>query len=189
MGIGRGAIRIGINNSEALNIRTALQTKLLKLINDPDTQDGINTILLQAMRPYIPTKSGNLKTSGYVTTKSIIWSTPYANYQYKGNVYGPNMPGIDDTGPAWASRRTKRPMGRELGSYSGILMLYPRWIMQGGRRVKYKASTPLPYKFGYTTGGTGHHWDQLMWEHDRQRVQAKITSYLKARARGLKLNG
>ena len=49
----------------------------------------------------------------------VIWNTPYARYQYYGEVYGPNIPDIDpETGVimGWWSPpgRPKHPTGRKL---------------------------------------------------------------------------
>lgn len=165
-----------------IGIRTKLQNKLLNVIGNRTVQYGVNEKLLEAITPYVPMRSGALRESGHATPKYISWNTKYAHYQYEGDVYGPNLPGINEGEPAWLSRHTKQPIGRKLGEY-GSALLYPKWEIVNGEFYKSHSKNPVLYTFGYSTSGTTHHWLDEMWKNDRVSVQLKITNYLKQEAR------
>lgn len=69
---------------------------------------------------YVPLDTGALRASSLTHSDTergrLVWSTPYARYQFVGEVYGPNIP-IANGGAAPAgyySPRVKRPTGRRL---------------------------------------------------------------------------
>lgn len=71
------------------------------------------------MRPYTPFLSGALIKSATIGTVigsgTIKQNTPYARYQYYGEVYGPNIPIIKDgVLEGFYSPPKKSPTGREL---------------------------------------------------------------------------
>lgn len=164
--------------------RTKKQQKLLGIINDDEFRIASNTYIKNAINKFVPMKTGALRNSAKVTPDSIIWGEglKYGHYQYAGEVYGPNLPGVIDGGPAWRSRRgvQKHPTGRELGK-RGLAILHPVW-----------GSKPLPtfmvYTFGYTTAGTHHHWDTYFKYQSKLRANLEITRMLKreCKKRGLK---
>lgn len=146
--------------------RTKLQRKLLDLVGNEKTKRGINQIIADMVKPYVPYKSGSLRESVQVGPKTIAWRKVYARYQYYGEVYGPNFP-IMSGGKivGWYSRpgEKKHPTGRELG-------LPGEW---------------KGWTFGYTTPGTKHHWLDEMMMYDKRAMQLRITNYLKRRAKEL----
>ena len=151
--------------------RTKRQQQLLKLLNDPKVQKRINQYIADAIKPFVPKKSGKLRRSVIVGPKSISWGRglKYAHYQYEGEVYGPNHPIIKrGTIVGWYSTpgMTKYPTGRELG-------------VPGEWRG---------WKFGYTTSGTRHHWDRAFTYQVKLKANQEITRYLKreCKSRGLK---
>ena len=142
------------------------------LSNDPTVLTHINQIIGTALNQFVPMQTGVLRESMYADSIGVHWNTPYAHYQYEGEVYGINFPiRVDKTIIGWRSKPgvRKSPTGRELG-VPGVL---DDWT------------------FGYSTPGTMHHWDAPYTGRQWGRVQAgqsaikadtnqKITAYLKA---------
>lgn len=88
------------------NIRTAQRLLNMQIVADCD--------------PLIPFQQGALRNSvNYpqgIYGGEIEYNTPYAHYQYMGEVYGPNIPIRDSEGniTGWYSPPKKRPTGRPL---------------------------------------------------------------------------
>lgn len=156
-----------------------------KMFDEPEMRTRINYFILDAIQPYVPKKSGELRRSRRVYPDKITWGegVPYAHYQFAGEVWGPNYPGIEGDGsPGWRSPRgtgSKYPTGRELGAFNGILMLSPKWQVAEGGYVRPKSFERLPYKFGYTTANTRHHWTDVYTGKLKLDTNNKITKYLK----------
>lgn len=149
--------------------RTKKQQKLLAMLNDDNVRANINLRIKNDINKYVPKKSGKLRKSARVTPDSITWSTPYARYQYYGEVYGPNHP-IMHRGVivGWYSTpgMAKTPTGRELG----VPGYWKGW------------------RFGYTTHGTHHHWDEYFQMYVKMKTNQKITRYLKRECKRRGLN-
>ena len=151
--------------------RTKKQQALLKMLNDEDVLVNVNTRIKDAINKFVPKKSGALRESAVVTKDSITWGKglKYAHYQYMGEVYGPNYP-IMNNGKivGWYSKRgvAKSPTGRELG-----------------RPGYWKG-----WRFGYTTRGTHHHWDQYFRYLPKLKTNIEITRYLKKECKRRGLN-
>lgn len=67
--------------------------------------------------PYVPFDQGELRSNILVEPKEITHMTPYAHYQYEGQVYGPNYPVTENgkiVGYYSQPGRPKRKMGRAL---------------------------------------------------------------------------
>ena len=143
---------------------TDLQQQLLSVVDSESTRRGINEIVGEMANKYVPAESGALRESMHAGPKTVTWSTPYARYQYYGEVYGPNFP-IESQGiiVGWFSRpgERKHPTGRELG----IPGEWKGWT------------------FGYTTPGTKHHWYNRMLDNDKRVLQIRITNFLKRKFR------
>ena len=168
------------------HFRTKKQQQLLAMLNDKGVKTKCNEMILKTINDFVPMKTGALRKSGRATSEFIIWGEglEYARYQYGGEVYGPNLPGLENGSPAWRSRKgkPKHPMGRELG-VPGFALLRPKW-QKGGQPY----SGLVLYKFGYTTPGTHHHWDRYFTYAPKMKTNLEITRYLKAecKRRGLK---
>lgn len=152
------------------NFRTTKQQKLIAMLNDKAVQKEANKYIKDAITPFVPMKSGALRRSAIVTHKSISWGRglKYAHYQYMGEVYGPNLPIVrNGTIIGWYSipGSQKHPTGRELG-------IPGEW---------------MGWKFGYTTPGTKHHWDNAFKYQVKMKANQEITRYLKreCKRRGL----
>ena len=156
---------------DVARFRTKKQEKLLAMLNDDNVREEINSRIKDAINKFVPKKTGALRASATVTPDSIVWGQglPYAHYQYMGEVYGPNHPIIRNGRiVGWYSTPgvKKHPTGRELG--------VPGYWMG--------------WKFGYTTSGTHHHWDQYFRYFPKLKANIEITRYLKkeCKRRGLK---
>ena len=158
-------------NIQLERFRTDKQQELPKLLNDKKVQKQVNVYIKDAINEFVPMKSGALRRSAVATHKSITWGRglKYARYQYYGEVYGPNYP-ITRGGTiiGWYSKPgvKKHPTGRELG----VPGMWRGW------------------RFGYTTPGTHHHWDNEFKYQVKLKTNQEITRYLKreCKERGLK---
>lgn len=74
--------------------------------------------------PYVPFSQGELRGSACfpegVYGGEIEYNTPYAHYQYMGEIYGPNIPKKDADGNiiGWWSPPVKSPTGRPLAYHT-----------------------------------------------------------------------
>lgn len=88
--------------------------------NVPNAQKALNKQIVADCNPLIPFSHGALrnrvKYPEGVSGGKIEYDTPYAHYQYVGQVYGPNLPQYDSEGNlvGWASPPKKYPTGRAL---------------------------------------------------------------------------
>ena len=179
---------IPIVTLEVERFRTKKQQKLLQMLNDKEVRTNVNTRIKDTINEFVPKKTGALKNSARANSEFISWGTgipQYARYQYYGEIYGPNLPGVENGAPAWRSPKGKRkyPMGRKLGAFNGIVYLRPKW-QKGSPTV----TGLLPYKLGYTTPKTGHHWDRYFKLFPKMKTNLEITRYLKkeCKKRGLR---
>lgn len=93
----------------------AIVGKLEDLIHDQQTMLEIHNLYAKMMEPYVPFGSdlGNME----VTAEYVKYDTPYAHYDYIGEVYGPNIPIVQDgIVVGWFSipNKKKEPTGRQL---------------------------------------------------------------------------
>lgn len=140
---------------EDRGISTALQRKLSYLLDDPEVQEGVTQIVKDAMNEFVPRATGNLAKSAEVVDDEITWTAPYANYQYVGEVYGPNFQVIIDGELQWRSRK--------------------------GKGNKF----PMGWDIVQHTPGTSAMWDTAMMSdaNARRSMNIRITAYLKRMAR------
>ena len=82
-------------------------------------QKVVDAAVIRECFPYLPFDEGILAGSANTATEigsgEVVYDTPYARYQYYGEVYGPNIP-IVENGEivGWRSPPEKFPMGRQL---------------------------------------------------------------------------
>lgn len=82
-------------------------------------QKVIDAAVIRECFPYLPFDEGILAGSANTATEigsgEVVYDTPYARYLYYGEVYGPNIP-IVENGEivGWRSPPEKHPTGREL---------------------------------------------------------------------------
>ena len=82
-------------------------------------QKTVDAAVIHECFPYVPFDEGVLAGSANTATEigsgEIVYDTLYARYQYYGEVYGPNIPIVENgeiTG--WRSLPEKHPTGRQL---------------------------------------------------------------------------
>lgn len=78
-----------------VNIDTeGIEKEFLNLINDKNTMLQVHNEFARYCEPYVPFSSdlANLE----ITPNYVRYNTPYAHYDYVGEVYGPNIPIIED---------------------------------------------------------------------------------------------
>jgi len=153
----------------------SVRKRLLAVMSNKETMREVHEELKQFVEPYVPMSKGggDLRKSAEVKPSGVVYESPYAHYQYEGEVYGPNLPIwqyikgdkssiiID-----WRSApgTTKHPMGRTLGTPG-------RW---------------KGWKFGYSTPDTTHHWMEEAFKNGgKARFSKRATRVMKARARRL----
>lgn len=84
-----------------------------------NVQKAVDTAVIRECFPYVPFDEGILAGSAYAATEigsgEVIYDTPYARYQYYGEVYGPNFP-ITENGTVvgFYSPPEKFPTGQKL---------------------------------------------------------------------------
>ena len=83
-------------------------------------QKFIDAAVISQCEPYVPFDSGTLTRSANLATHVgsgfVVYDTPYAHYQYYGEVYGPNFP-VEIGGEMTfrsKSGEKKTPTGRKL---------------------------------------------------------------------------
>ena len=85
-------------------------------------REGMEFLASEAERlmdPYVPADSlmlaQNVRISADEEKGSVTYQSPYAHYQYGGEVYGPNYPIMDDREVmGWYSPPFKTPTGQKL---------------------------------------------------------------------------
>ena len=81
-------------------------------------QKTVDAAVIRECFPYVPFDEGVLAGSANTATKigsgEVVYDTPYARYQYYGEVYGPNIP-IVENGEivGYWSPPEKSPTGRQ----------------------------------------------------------------------------
>ena len=75
--------------------------------------------------PYVPFQQGMLKNRVTIAGDGsyLVYTQPYAHYQYEGVVYGPNYTNGDIF---WSGDAPKKPTGKKL-TYNGGPMRGPHW--------------------------------------------------------------
>lgn len=90
----------------------------LDLVTD-EKMTAIHNLLAKMCEPFVPMDTGMLSQNVTVTPEYLIYNSPYAHYQYKGEVYGPNIPIMEKGVPepvGWFSPpgQPKQPTGRPI---------------------------------------------------------------------------
>lgn len=106
-------------NTHVGNVDIKIDTKRIDR-NLKEAQKLLNEQIVADCDPLIPFQQGALRNSvNYpqgIYGGEIEYNTPYAHYQYVGEVYGPNIPIYDDDGnlTGYWSPPNKKPTGRKL---------------------------------------------------------------------------
>lgn len=84
-------------------------------------QKAVDAAVIRECGPYVPHDEGILEGSANTATQigsgEVIYDTPYARYLYYGEVYGPNIPIVENgvvTGYFSPPNKQKHPTGEKL---------------------------------------------------------------------------
>ena len=168
----------------------AIGAKISNLVKDDLAMKQVHTAFAKIIDPYVPMREGVLASSAKSTEKYVEYSSPYAHYQYMGEVYGPNYPGLESgSTPGWRSpsgKGSKHPTGRELGK-EGSTTLFPIWKIEDGQYVKPNADDGMiEWDFGYTKvlhPRAAHHWDKVAMETELPKLEKAVENILRRRAK------
>lgn len=168
-----------------LDTSTAMRQLALSLewIEEPNCMKEVGYIMGKYFNKFVPKNTGKLRKSldvSHSTWKKsvILWTAPYAGYQYSGKVYVPNIPTFNEKGHSgWTSvkgRKKVRPEdGRFMGEKTGT------FIMQRPNMDRVEVTVA-----GYTTPGTGREWVKVgRYDHKTEYadVRRKVLRALKRR--------
>ena len=94
-----------------------IKKDITNILNNREVKLAINNEFARMCDPYVPMVEGMLSQSVQVQEDGIYYPGPYAHYMYIGQVYGPNIP-IVENGEivGWFSPpgKQKYPTGREI---------------------------------------------------------------------------
>lgn len=135
---------------------TDIVSRFTSLCSDESVMLQIHNLLAQMCDPYVPMETGNLAQTLEITPEYVRYISPYAHYQYTGEIYGPNYPIIQNgVIVGWRSPPKKSPTGRAI-TYS-------------------TEQHPLATS----------HWDRVMIQDKGEEFSEKVTEILKRRAKEL----
>lgn len=100
-----------------VNVNTTKLAKEFEALKDDNVMYEIHDLFAKMCDPYVPMQEGVLSQSVQIHKDSINYAGPYAHYMYVGEVYGPNIPIIEDgIVVGWFSPpgQKKKPTGREI---------------------------------------------------------------------------
>lgn len=86
---------------------------------DGHVQKAVDAAVIRECFPYVPFDEGILAGSASTATKvgsgEVIYDTPYSRYQYYGEVWGPNIPKVENGEiVGYWSPPEKHPTGKKL---------------------------------------------------------------------------
>lgn len=157
--------------------------ELVAFFNNDRIRKNVNNIIAQVLTPYVPMRTGTLRDSVTVYPDRVTWgeyiAVDYARYQYNGEVYGPNIPGLIFGAGGFRSPDVKFPTGRKLGA-EGDATLRPKFVInRRGTRRANRRDPSFQWHFGYTTPGTTSEWLKMYSGDVKSEANRKITRYLK----------
>lgn len=114
-------VKVDINTAKIMNSRG--------LGGDNRAQKHLASEVARFCDPYVPMQQGNLKNQHTIAPDGsrLVYTQPYAHYQYYEKVYGPNVPISKDGGTSFISPvAPKHPTGKRL-TYHGAPMRGGFW--------------------------------------------------------------
>lgn len=134
----------------------AIVKKTDAFLSDEDLMLAIHNEYARLMEPYVPFDSGTLAQTTEITSESVRYAVPYAHYMYEGEIYGDNIPIIED--------------GMIVG-----------WFSRPGEK-KHPTGRPIEYDTTKHPLATSH-WDKAMLEANRDTFIAIVQQLVERRAR------
>lgn len=116
-----------------MNVEIEINLDVNQIINkyglgaNKEAQRFLASEVERLCQPYVPMSAGSgghLVNSARVYDDKIVWPGPYAHYQYKGEVMGPNY--TDGNGTFWSGKAPKQYTGKSL-NYHGAPMRGKEW--------------------------------------------------------------
>lgn len=132
-----------------------IKRKLDSLI-DSRTMLQIHNLLAKMCDPYVPFDEGVLSQSVDISPESVRYTQPYARYQYYGEVYGPNIPIIEN----------------------GVVV---GWFSPPGQK-KHPTGRPINYNTNSHPLATSK-WNEAMMRDHREEFIEQVRQILRQRAR------
>lgn len=99
---------------------TDIENKISRAVKDEKTRLTVHNLLAKMCDPYVPMQTGVMAQTTNITSEGVTYTAPYSHYQYTGEVYGPNIPIMQDgviTGWFSPPGKPKHPTGAAI-SYS-----------------------------------------------------------------------
>lgn len=108
-----------------VDIPTAKILRERGLGSDTGARKYIASEVKRLCDPYVPMQQGILNNNVTIAGDGsyIVYTQPYAHYQYEGVVYGPNYTNGEIF---WSGKAPKAPTGKKL-DYHGAPMRGPKW--------------------------------------------------------------
>lgn len=112
-------MRVKVN----INVNKILSSRGLGSSNE--VQKYLASEIVRLSNPYVPMQQGDLKNRRTIAAdgSEIVYTQPYAHYQWEGIVRGPNYTNGERF---WSGKAPKQPTGEKL-TYSGGSPRGPRW--------------------------------------------------------------
>lgn len=129
-----------------------IQTKFAGMNEDPDLKLMINNALAKELNPYVPMQTGVLSQTPVISAEGVLYTQPYAHYQYTGIVYGPNIPVMEN------------------GVITG-------WFSPAGKGSKYPTGRPINYSPEIHPLAT-HHWEKAMMRDRGDEFTAEVNKLI-----------
>lgn len=148
-------------NVKVVNVKMPRIGKLIRklgLDKDGDVQKELTKIISNRIEAYMPASQAEVLSTKHKFIRSpteIEVTGPYAHYQYEGEVWGPNIPQIENgIIVGWWSppKKRKYPTGRKL-EYD---------------KTKHKKAGPL--------------WDERLMEAEEEKIEADLQRFIDRRA-------
>lgn len=116
---------MSVNFKVDINVGKIL--KVRGLGGSKDAQKYLASEVKRFSDPYTPMQQGMLQKATIASDGStIIYTAPYAHYQWEGVVYGPNYTNGERF---WSGKAPKTPTGKAI-SYSGAPMRGKQWTLR-----------------------------------------------------------
>ena len=100
-----------------VDINTEKLAKQFEALKDDNSMYEIHNMFAKMMNDYVPFAEGVLSQSVQIEKDKVRYNMPYAHYQYVGEVYGPNIPIIEDgivVGFFSKPGEKKQPTGKQI---------------------------------------------------------------------------
>lgn len=96
-------------------IKTALKQKAESVTKTPELRQAIGEEFVEAVTPFVPMKSGDLRASGRATDDGrVYWTSVHRGYNYANKVY-------DEDGLLWPDGKYKKPSTPNT---------FPQWVIK-----------------------------------------------------------